>query len=126
MASHRQERLEQLIIQVLGSMIIMGEVKDPRVSTLVSISEVQISKDFSNAKIGISGYMDDEELESAVEGLNSAAGFIQSKLAKHLQTRLTPKLKFHVNRNIKTAFELSKKIDEIGLDEEDSGDTAAE
>lgn len=124
--SHRQERIEQLIAQLVGSMIVMGEIKDHRVSTLVSIGEVSVAKDLSLARVNIAGYLDDRELELAAEGLNSAAGFIQSRLAKHLKTRLTPRLHFVVNRNMKAAFELVKKIDGLVAETKPLGDDPAE
>lgn len=122
MSGHRQERIEQLIAQIVGSMIVMGEIKDHRVSTLVSIGEVSVAKDLYSATVSISGYLDDKELGLAADGLNSAAGFIQSRLAKHLKTRLTPRLRFIVNRNMKAAFELIKKIDELEISEPDAAD----
>ncbi len=126
MAMHRQTRVEHLLSQLLGSMIVSGEIKDPRVSTLVSIGDISVAKDLSHAKIGVSGYMDDKELELAVEGLNSAAGFIQSRLAKSLQTRLTPRLHFEVNRNIKAAFEMSKTLDSLNIKHETSDDNGGD
>ena len=116
MSGHRTARVESLITQKIGTMLMRGEIKDPRVSSLVSISDISVAKDLSIVKIGVSGYMDDSELDAAVTGLNSAAGFIQSQLGKSMHTRLTPRPIFHANRNVKAAFEMSQKIEELRND----------
>ena len=122
MANHRQERVEAVITQTISSMLVMGAIKDPRVDSSVSVSGVILAKDLSWAKISIAGFIDEAKLHKAVAGLNSAAGFIQSQLAKNLQTRLTPKLSFQADFNVKAAFEMTKKIEELINDKPESGD----
>lgn len=110
MAGMRQVRVERVIMELLASMILRGEVKDPRVNSLISISDVAVSRDLAYADVRISGYMDEQKLERAAAGLNSAAGFIQSSLAREMRTRNTPKLRFSVNPGIREGFEMSKKL----------------
>jgi len=124
MSSHRRPRVEKIITQVISSLIIRGEIKDPRVNTLLSVSEVTVSKDLGYGDVKVSGYMDATSLEKGVEGLNSAAGFIQSALAKEMRTRNTPKLRFAVNLGVKAGFEMARKLEElVGHEQSPTGDT---
>jgi len=121
MTSYRLNRVNSLIEQTIGSLILRQDIKDPRVSTLLSVTDVEVSKDLTSAKIGISGYLEKDELEKGVEGLNNAAGFIQSRLGKELKTRQTPKLTFHVNHNIEAGFELSKQLEGLVRGQDSDG-----
>ena len=120
MSTFRKARVERVISQVVSTLILRGDIKDPRVSSLLSLGEVEVSKDLSFADIKISGYMDDQQLEKGVEGLNSAAGFIQSVLAKEMKTRNTPKLRFQVNTGIRIGFEMAKKLEDLVRHEQPS------
>lgn len=117
MSNLRIERLNALIQNEVGQLIVLGKVKDHRVDSLVSITDVQVSGDVSLAKIKVSTFSQNENaLEEAVEGLNSAAGFIQSQIAKKIKTRKTPKLKFYADHNIEDAININLKIDQLNRD----------
>jgi ribosome-binding factor A len=107
----RLRRLEELLREEISRLIVMGEVKDPRVDSLLSITRVEAARDGSAAKIWVSCVGEDKgEIESAVAGLQSAAGFIQSQLAKRVRLRLTPVLRFVADYGIKEGFEMDEKI----------------
>ena len=93
-------------------MLMRREIKDPRVSPLLSFSHVKVSKDLAYAKVWVSGYLSRNELDNAVEALNHAAGFLQSKLGKILRYRSTPKLTFIVDHSIEESYEVIQKIKE--------------
>ena len=61
----------------------------------------------------VSGFESEKVTRRSVEGLNSAAPFIQGVVGKKIQTRLTPKLTFVYDDSIKEGFEINKKIEEI-------------
>ena len=107
---HRQERIQQQIASTVGELIVGRQIKDPRVSPLASVSRVVVAKDFSRARIFISGYMDDKALDRSVEGLNSASGFVQAKLGKILNTRQTPRVVFVADHSIAEGFEIVRKL----------------
>lgn len=111
--SFRTERIKTLIQEEIGKMILSDTIKDPRISNLVSVSGVDISRDIKYAKIYISGFESNKSVEKSVEALNHASGFIQMKLAKRLKTRNTPKLSFFVDLSIKQGIDIIKKIEEI-------------
>lgn len=113
MSTLRQKRIEKIIQEEIGNIIISKKVKDPRVSTLMGISKVKVSPDIAYAKIYVSGYDPEIKLDTAVKGLNSAKGFIQHLLSKHLKIRYTPKLSFFADYSIAEGFILNKKIEEL-------------
>jgi ribosome-binding factor A len=122
MSGHRLERVESLIAQTISGLLIRGDIKDPRVGSLVSVTEVEVAKDLSYAKVGISGFMEDTDLDKAAAGLNSAAGYIQAQLGKAMKTRLTPKLQFFADRRLKEAHAMTKKLEDLLNDQKPSGD----
>lgn len=115
MSEYRLQRVENMIREMISEMIMKGVIKDPRISSLVSISKVDISKDLSYARIYMSGFENEKKTILSVDGLNSAAGFIQSNLGKKMHTRTTPKLKFVFDTSIRDGFEMSKKLDALQI-----------
>jgi len=78
MDSHRLKRVSNLLRAQISDMILKREIKDPRVTTMISLSNIEVSKDLSYAKIFVSSFESGDSLNAAVEGLNHASGFIQS------------------------------------------------
>ena len=111
MADIRLKRIESLLREEISSLILRSEIKDPRVDTMVSVSGVDVSKDLAYAKVRVSGFKERAELESAVEGLNHAAGFVQSQIGRKLKFRNTPKLTFLADHSIEEGFEVNRTID---------------
>ena len=97
----------------IGALIVEGKIKDPRVNAFLSVSRIQVSRDFSWADVYISTFRQETSLARGVEGLQSAAGFIQSQLAKEMRIRQTPKLRFHEDLSIREGFEMVKKLEDL-------------
>jgi ribosome-binding factor A len=113
MGEFRTERIGALIQEKIAALIIEGKIKDPRVNPFLSVSRVKVSNDLSWADVYISTFKPETKLARGVEGLQSAAGFIQSQLAAGMRIRLTPKLRFHEDQSIRQGFEMVKKIEKI-------------
>lgn len=96
-------------------MILGGRIKDPRVSTFLSINRVEVSGDLGYAKVYVSSFMSDAETKKGVKGLESAAGFIQTTLSKKLRLRQFPHLAFIFDESIKEGFDMVKKIDALDI-----------
>ena len=116
----RKKRVESLIRDLVSQMIVTGEIKDPRVSTFISITRVETAKDVTTARIYVSSIESEDALKRAVQGLNSAAGFIQKTIGKGLRMRSTPRLKFYSDLSLKEGFEVSRKLDELHKDDRES------
>ncbi|HUZ17509.1 MAG TPA: 30S ribosome-binding factor RbfA [Spirochaetia bacterium] len=113
MGEFRLKRIENLLRDQISSMILSDEIKDPRVSTFVSITSVQVSKDLSYAKVFISSYQNDEMLKGSAAALNHAAGFIQGRVGRRMKLRVTPRLTFVPDLSIREGFELTHRIEEL-------------
>lgn len=93
--------------------IIRTTLKDPRISPLTSITDVEISKDMRYAKIFISIYGSEEEQTKTLEGLKSANGFIRSELGKRIRLRYMPEIAFILDTSIEHGVKISQIIDNI-------------
>jgi ribosome-binding factor A len=113
MPEYRKKRIENLIREQISSMILLKEIKDPRVQTFLSVTNIHIAGDLSTAKIGISSFQEPNTVQKAVDGLNHAAGYIQHLLGKRMHTRSTPVLTFYQDKGIKEGFEIMKKLKDL-------------
>ena len=116
----RMKRVESLIRDHISSLIMLGELKDPRINTLLSITHVKISNDLTLAKVMISSLEGEAKLAKSVKALNHAAGFIQNKIGRQLRMRQTPHLVFAEDTSVRDSIALNKKID--SLMHHDNGD----
>ena len=98
------------------SNIIRGEIKDPRINPLTSVVAVEVAPDLKTCKAYISVLGDDESQAKTLAGLKSAEGFIRSKLAKTVNLRNTPEIRFVLDQSIEYGVKMSKMIDEVTKD----------
>lgn len=118
MGQYRMLKLGEQLRGMISQMLLRGEIKDPRVSNFLTINRVEVAKDLAHAKVYVSTFMSESELNRGVQGLTSAAGFIQSTLAKQLSIRQFPHLHFIADTSIRDGFEITKKIDEVIREDE--------
>ena len=97
MPSDRQQRVAEAIKAELADLI-AREVKDPRVREgLVTVSHVEVNRDFSVADVGVSILAGDAT--AVLAGLVKAAGFLRGPLGRRLKLRVAPELRFHHDRS---------------------------
>jgi ribosome-binding factor A len=116
MTDYRTERIGRLIQEKIGTLILEGQIKDPRVNSLLSINHVKVSRDLSYADVYVSCINPEGGAARGVAGLESAAGFIQSWLARLMYIRQIPRLRFHEDTSVKEGFDLVKKIEDLTKD----------
>lgn len=110
MAGYKINRVQSDIKLTLAQLL--REVKDPRVSKLLSIVKVDVSGDMSYADIYVSAIEGTTATEESVKALNkSAAGFLRRELGSALSLRKVPELRFIADRSIEKSAEISKIID---------------
>ena len=95
------------------SQIIRTELKDPRVSTMTSITDVNVTTDLKYCTVYISVLGSEEESVKTLEGLRKAGGFIRYELAHRLNLRNTPELKFVIDNSLEYGMKMDKLIDEV-------------
>ena len=108
--SRRTLKAAEAIRQVVG-MAILTEIQDPRVRD-VTVVRVEVSGDMQTAKVYVSVMGDEAKQALCVKGLKSCAGFLQSKIAKRLDTRYVPHLNFVLDQGVKNQLLVSKLLDE--------------
>ncbi|HHZ00509.1 MAG TPA: 30S ribosome-binding factor RbfA [Sedimentibacter sp.] len=109
MASRRYNRLSEEIKRALSD-IIRSDVKDPRISELMSITGVQVTEDLKFAKIYVSDYKD---IDTTLIALESAKGFIKREIGKRVKMRIIPELIFMRDDSIERGLHISKLIDKV-------------
>lgn len=113
MSEFRLKRIEHLIRAQVSDMILRGVVKDPRIDTLLSVTDVSVSKDIGYADIYISSISGRKKLQKSEEALNHAAGYIRHKLHESLRLRKTPTLRFKIDDAMERGFRVTQKINEL-------------
>ena len=98
------------------SSIIRGEIKDPRIHPMTSVMAVEVAPDLKTCKAYISVLGNQEAKEATIRGLNSAEGYIRRELARTLNLRNTPEIRFVLDQSIEYGVNMSKKIDEVTKD----------
>ena len=98
---------------VKNTRIISREIKDPRIAPMTSVVSVEVAPDLKTCKAYISVLGDKEAQESTLEGLRSAHGYIRRELARSINLRNTPDVRFILDQSIEYGVNMSKKIDEI-------------
>src|SRR5579871_4882159 len=110
MKTHRLARVAEAVREV-ASETILYELRDPRVK-LVTVTRAEVSGDLQHAKVYVSVMGTPKEQELTLRGLKHAAGFVQAKLARRLQTRFTPVLTFVLDQGVKHSIEMTRLINE--------------
>ena len=93
-------------------MAILADLKDPRVRD-VTVTYVEVSPDMRQAKIHVSVMGDDTKQQLSLRGLQNAAGFLQTKVAKRIETRYTPRLLFVLDLGVKRSIEISQILQAV-------------
>jgi ribosome-binding factor A len=113
MGEFRTERVGSLIREKISGLIAEGRIKDKRVTSFLSITRVNVSRDLSYADVYVSNIRTGANIENGALGLQSAAGFIQSCLGESMHIRKIPRLRFHADTSIRESFDMIKKIEEL-------------
>jgi ribosome-binding factor A len=111
MSSDRMRRVDEAIRQVIGAAVATG-LRDPRVG-FVTVTDVRTSADLSHARVYVSVLGDDEEREASMSGLQSAHGYLQSRVASELHLKRTPTLTFAYDSTTDRALRVEELLEEI-------------
>lgn len=98
------------------SNIIRGEIKDPRIHPMTSIVTVEVAPDLKTCKAYISVLGNEKEQADTLQGLKSAEGYIRRQLAKSMNLRNTPEIRFVLDQSIEYGVNMSKLIDDVNKD----------
>jgi ribosome-binding factor A len=116
-SSRRPEQVGETLRQVITAAL-AREVRDPRVG-FVTVTGVLVTPDLSHARIMVSVPGDESARTRGLEGLQSAAGFLRSRAARALSTRIVPELHFELDKGLQHAARINQLLE--GLRREETG-----
>lgn len=112
MSSNRINRISEEVKRVVSS-VIMNGLKDPRVSTMTSVTNVEVTKDLRYANIYVSVLGDKKAGEDTIKGLESAKGFIRKEIGSKVNLRITPEPLFFLDTSIEYGIKISKMLNDL-------------
>ena len=125
-SNNRTRRIAEEIRKIVSTMLING-IKDPRIYSLVSVTDVEVTSDLSYAYIYVSILGGDEE--STLDGLKSACGYIRREVGKNIKIRHTPEIIFKIDDSLLKGMymdELIKKVNNGYKDSSEENETDGE
>jgi ribosome-binding factor A len=111
MTSRRVQKAAQAVREVV-SMAILTELNDPRISD-VTVTYVEVMPDMRQARVHVSIMGSDTKQRLCLEGLQRAAGFLQSKVANRIETRYTPRLQFVLDEGVKKSIKMAEILGRV-------------
>jgi ribosome-binding factor A len=108
---YRKDRLEELIKRIVSD-IFLKEVKDPRIG-FITFTGVELSKDYSEARIGVSFLGSPTDVRKGMEGVRSSSGYVQKLLGKELKIRNTPRVYFFLDKSVEEGVEMVSKLESL-------------
>ncbi|HEX2396834.1 MAG TPA: 30S ribosome-binding factor RbfA [Solirubrobacteraceae bacterium] len=109
MGSDRLRRVDEAVRQVLSDAV-TGDLKDPRVG-FVTVTAVRTTPDLRHARVFVSVLGEASEREATLDGLRSAHGFLQRRVAAELRLKHTPTLSFEYDDSVERGMRISQLID---------------
>ncbi len=116
MTSRRLLKAAEAIREVV-SMAILTEIRDPRVEH-VTVTGVEVAPDMRSAKVLVSVMAEEGRQHLCLKGLQNSSGFLQSQLAKRIDSRYTPRLTFELDQGVKKSLEVGKILQELARQRE--------
>ena len=116
--SVKTRKVNDVVMRELAQ--ILREIKDPRVSPMTSVLEVEVAPDLKNCKVWLSVLGSAEDGKRTMEGIRSASGFIRTELAHRVNLRNTPELHFILDDSIAYGVSMGHKIDEVTAADEEA------
>ena len=122
MSIKRNNRLSGEMKKIISE-IIKRDVKDPRISEMLSITDINITEDLKSAKVYVSIY---GESEPTIEALNRAKGFIRKELSRKMKIRTVPELFFEKDFSIEKGIYISNLINQVISQEDGANNDSKE
>ncbi len=114
----RTDRLAQQMQQEMA-MILQRDIKDPRLHSMITVSDVDVSKDLSHAKIYVTFLgLAPEKVTQNLDILNDAAGYIRSLIAKRIQTRIVPTVRFYFDKSLDEGIRMANLVETVRRSDE--------
>lgn len=117
MSGHKIDRVNEDVKRELSA--IFRNLKDPRISSMITVLRVDVTNDLSYATVYVSTVEGEEKTAESVKGLKSAKGYIRRELGSALKLRHVPELRFVADNSIAYSAEINKILKGLNLSHED-------
>ena len=113
MANYRGGRINEEVKREISN-IIRNEIKDPRLTAMVSVTDVKVTKDLRYAKVFVSIFgKDDEEKNNTFIALKNASGYIRKEIGQRINLRYNPQIKFEIDDSINYGMHIEELIQKV-------------
>lgn len=111
MPNYRGGRINEEVKREISNLI-RNEIKDPRLTAMISVTAVKVTKDLRYAKVFVSIFANsDEEKKSNLDALKSAAGFVRKEIAQRINLRQSPQIIFELDDSIEYGMHIESLIE---------------
>ena len=107
-------------------LLIRNGIKDPRVDSLISITDVEVTGDLSYATVYISRYGSDKQRQDALDGMKAASKYMRSELSRRLKLRVVPELIFKLDDSLQYGAKIESILHQIKQEQETEQETEQE
>ena len=121
--SVKNTRINSEVHKIIAELI-RSEVKDPRIPAFTSVTDVEVAPDLKTCKVWVSMFGNEEEKKEGLKGLKSAEGYMKRELARQLNLRNTPELRFILDSSIEYGNHMAQLIEQANKGLSDSEGTA--
>ena len=112
MSSYRKERLEKEILRQISESVAYS-VKDPKIG-MITVTRVEVSRDYSFAKVFVTSMGSKDELAKSMQGLNRARAYIQGQVRRNLSIQKDIEIKFYEDKGIDNVLKVDEILSNLG------------
>lgn len=113
MANYRGGRINEEVKREIST-IIRNEIKDPRLTAMVSVTDVKVTKDLRYAKVFVSIFgKDDDEKNNTFIALKNASGYIRREIGQRINLRYNPQIIFELDDSINYGMHIEELIQKV-------------
>ncbi|WP_448334779.1 30S ribosome-binding factor RbfA [Bellilinea sp.] len=121
----RLQRIADRIRQDLSEMLVMGQIRDPRL-TGITITDVKVDRELAYADIYVSAVEGSQRAQEILDGLQSASGFMRRTLADQIELRVFPRLRFHWDPTPERADRIERLLASLRSENSSSSEESAQ
>ncbi|WP_138205663.1 30S ribosome-binding factor RbfA [Haloimpatiens lingqiaonensis] len=112
MGKYRAGRINEELKREISS-IIQNDIKDPRVGTMISVTDVNVTKDLRYAKVYVSIFGEESEKEETLQILRNSSGFIRGEVGRRVNLRHTPEIILEMDNSIEHGMYIDSLLEKI-------------
>lgn len=119
MRKKRINRISEEVKRAVSRLLYDG-LKDPRINSMTTITDVEVTNDLSYANIFVSVLGNEKEKRDSLKGLQSAKGFIRNEIGKQVDLRHIPEPVFHLDESLEQAMHITDLINKVNKEDKEN------